>query len=289
VLGHDYRSFDIYNYRGKKLKEKVESYLVSGKVSSILYSNPNNPSWMCFTEEELQIIGELATKYDTIVIEDLAYIAMDFRKDLSVPGKPPYQSTVAQYTKNYIILMSCSKTFSYAGQRLAIMVISDELFHRNYPDLLRYYASDMFGNAMIFGALYSLSAGGSHSAQFGIAAILKAVNDGDFNIQDAVREYEKKAKIMKQLFIKNGFYIVYDKDIDVPVGDGFYFTIGYPGFSGQELLKELLFYGISAISLDITGSERKDGLRACVSQVYIEQFGLLEERLQLFREHHQVR
>lgn len=286
VLGHDYRFFDIYNYRGKKLKEKVESYLESGKVSSILYSNPNNPSWMCFTEEELQIIGELATKYDAIIIEDLAYVAMDFRKNVSVPGKPPYQSTVAQYTKNFIILMSCSKTFSYAGQRMAIMVISDELFHRKYPDLLRYYNSDMFGNAMIFGALYSLSAGGSHSAQFGIAAILKAVNDGKFNIQDEVREYAVRAKIMKQLFITNGFYIVYDKDVDVPVGDGFYFTIGYPGFSGQELLKELLFYGISAISLDITGSDRKDGLRACVSQVDKDQFGLLEERLKIFKEHH---
>jgi aspartate/methionine/tyrosine aminotransferase len=286
VLGHEYRSFDVYNYRGKKLREKVEGYLKSGKVSSILYSNPNNPSWMCFTDEELEIIGDLATKYDAIVIEDLAYVGMDFRKDVSVPGKPPYQSTVAKYTKNFIILMSCSKTFSYAGQRMAIMVISDELFHRKYPDLLRYYASDMFGYAMIFGALYSLSAGGSHSAQFGIAAILKAANDGKFNIQDEVREYAERAKILKQLFVDNGFYIVYDKDIDVPVGDGFYFTIGYPGFAGQELLKELLLYGISAISLDITGSERKDGLRACVSQISRDQFGMLEERLKIFREHH---
>jgi aspartate/methionine/tyrosine aminotransferase len=286
VLGHDYRNFDVYNYRGKKLREKMESYLQTGKVSSILYSNPNNPSWMCFTEEELEIIGDLATKYDATVIEDLAYIAMDFRKDMSVPGKPPYQPTVARYTKNYILLISCSKTFSYAGQRIAMMVISDELFNRRYPDLLRYFASDMFGYAMIFGSLYCLSAGASHSAQYGIAAILKAVNDGKFNIQDEVREYGERARIMKQLFTKYGFYIVYDMDIDVPIADGFYFTIGFPGFSGPELLKELLYYGIGAISLDVTGSERPDGLRACVSQVSRDQFGILEERLKLFKEHH---
>jgi aspartate/methionine/tyrosine aminotransferase len=286
VLGHDYRSFDVYNYRGKKLKDKMESYLHTGKVSSILYSNPNNPSWMCFTEEELEIIGELATKYDATIIEDLAYVGMDFRKDISVPGKPPFQPTVARYTKNYIILISCSKTFSYAGQRIAMMVISDELFNRKYPDLLRYYTSEMFGYAMIFGALYSLSAGASHSAQFGIAAILKAANDGKFNIQDEVREYAERAKIMKLMFIKNGFYIVYDRDIDVPIADGFYFTIGYPGYTGPSLLEELLYYGIGAISLDITGSERTDGLRACVSQISRDQFGLLEERLKLFREHH---
>jgi len=286
VLGHDYRSFDVYNYRGKKLREKMESYLQTGKVSSILYSNPNNPSWICFTEEELAIIGDLATKYDATVIEDLAYIAMDFRNDVSVPGKPPYQPTVARYTKNYILLISCSKTFSYAGQRIAMMVISDDLFGRKYPDLSRYYASDMFGYAMIFGALYCLSAGASHSAQFGIAAILKAVNDGNFNIQNEVREYGERAKIMKQLFIKYGFYIVYDKDIDAPIADGFYFTIGYPGFTGSELLKELLYYGIGAISLDVTGSERTDGLRACVSQVSRDQFTVLEERLKLFKKHH---
>jgi len=287
VLGHDFRSFDVYNWRGKKLKEKIESYLQTGKVSSILYSNPNNPSWICFTEEELEIIGELATKYDATVIEDLAYVGMDFRKNISVPGKPPFQPTVARYTKNYIILISCSKTFSYAGQRIAMMVISDDLFNRKYPDLLRYYASDMFGYAMIFGAIYCLSAGAGHSAQFGIAAILGAANDGKFNIQDEVREYGERAKIMKQLFTKYGFYIVYDRDIDVPIADGFYFTIGYPGFTGPELIKELLYYGIGAISLDVTGSERKDGLRACVSQVSRDQFPVLEDRLKLFREHHQ--
>jgi len=130
VLGHDYMSFDIYDYRGAKLRDKLESYLKTGKVSSVLYSNPNNPSWICFTEEELQIIGELATKYNVIVIEDLAYFGMDFRTDYSVPGEPPYQPTVAKYTDNWILLISSSKVFSYAGQRIGVMVISNKLFTR---------------------------------------------------------------------------------------------------------------------------------------------------------------
>ena len=41
---------------------------------------------MCLNEEELAIIGELSRKYDVIVIEDLAYFGMDFRKDYSNPG-----------------------------------------------------------------------------------------------------------------------------------------------------------------------------------------------------------
>jgi hypothetical protein len=93
---------------------------------------------------------------------------------------------------------------------------------------------------------------------------------------------------MKDLFIKNGFNIVYDRDIDKPLADGFYFTISYPGFSGGKLLQELLSYGMGAITLSITGSGREEGLRACVSQVRRQQMPLLEERLKLFRKNNPI-
>jgi aspartate/methionine/tyrosine aminotransferase len=286
VLGHNYQSFDLYDYRGEKLRDKLESYLKTGKISSILYSNPNNPSWVCLKDFELRIIAEMADKYDVVVIEDLAYFGMDFRDDISVPGKPPYQPTVAKYTDNYLLLVSSSKVFSYAGQRVGMMIISDKLFNRRYPDLKRYYTSEIFSRAMIYGALYALSAGTSHSAQYALTAIYKAVNDGEYNFIDDVRDYEEKASTMKQMFKNYGFNIVYDKDIDKPIADGFYFTISYPGIEGPELLEEFLYYGISAISLAITGSSRTEGLRACVSQVNRDQFKDLEQRLKAFQENH---
>ncbi len=286
VLGQKFEAFDVYNHRGEKLYDKLESYLKKGNISSILYSNPNNPSWICFTEKELEIIGELANKYDVVVLEDLAYFCMDFRRDLSKPGEPPYQSTVANFTDNYILFISSSKSFSYAGQRSALMVISDHLFGRRFPDLKRYYSTDGFGYSMVYGTLYALSAGTSHSPQYGLTAMLKAANDGDLDFVKIVREYGERAAIMKKLFTENGFKIVYDKDEDKPLADGFYFTISYPGFEGVDLLEKLLYYGISAISLDITGSERTEGLRACVSQIRREQFADLEYRLKKFREHH---
>ena len=205
MLGHDFSSFDIYNYRGKKLKDKLESHLESGKISSLLFSNPNNPSWICLTEEELEIIGELSRKYDVIVIEDLAYFGMDFRKDYSDPGIPPFQPTVAHYTDEYIMLISSSKIFSYAGQRIGMMAISDQLYNRSYPDLLRYYSTDKFGHSAIFGALYGLSAGVTHSVQYGLAALLKAVNDGEYKYRDDMLEYGEKAREMKRMFISMGF------------------------------------------------------------------------------------
>ena len=286
ILGIETLSFDVYNYRGEKLREKLESYLQGGKISTILYSNPNNPSWICFTERELRIIAEMADKYDVIVIEDLAYFGMDFRKDYSQPGVPPYQPSVAHYTDNYVLLISSSKVFSYAGQRIGMMVISNKIFETEAPDLLRFYKFSKVGHAMIFGTMYSLSSGTAHTPQFALTAILKAANDGEFNFIKEVKEYGEKAKIMKKLFTDNGFHIVYDKDEDNPIADGFYFTFSYPGYSGGELLREMLFYGISAIALSICGSDRLEGVRACVSLVKRDQFPDLELRLKRFREDH---
>ncbi len=288
VLNLKMETFDVYDYRGDKLRDKLESYFRKGHIHSVLYSNPNNPSWICFTEKELQIIGELSNKYDVVIMEDLAYFGMDFRKDFSKPGQAPYQPSVANYTDNFILFISSSKAFSYAGERIGMMVISDILFNRRFPDLKQFYASDLFGHTMVFGTLYPLSSGTSHSAQYALAAMLKAANDGQFNFVEEVKIYGQKASIMKRLFIENGFNIVYDKDEDQPIADGFYFTYAYPGFSGIDLLEEMIYYGISAISLDITGSERHEGIRACTSLISMDQMSELEERLIQFHKNHPI-
>lgn len=286
VLGLKYETFDVYNYRGDKLREKLESYLKKGNISTLLYSNPNNPSWICFTEKELRIIGELAEQYDVVVMEDLAYFGMDFRQDISRPGEPPYQPTVANYTDNYILLISSSKSFSLAGERTGMMVIADKLWERSFPHLKNYYPNDGFGYSMVYGALYTLSAGTNHSAQYGLLEILKAVNNGDHNFVEDVREYAERSHRMKKLLQKHGFRLVYDRDEDKPLADGFYFTFSFPGMEGRELLEKLIYYGISAITLDITGSERTEGLRACVSQVGLDQMDELDHRLERFAKDH---
>ncbi len=282
ILGMKYKSFDIYDYRGDKLYDKLESYLKEGNISTFLYSNPNNPSWICFTEKELQIIGELADKYDVVVLEDLAYFGMDYREDYGLPGHPPFQPTVARYTDQYVLIFSGSKVFSYAGQRIGALLISDSLFHKPFPDLLDNFTSDKFGHAILQDAIYAFSAGTAHSSQLALAAMLKAANDGYYDFIEKTREYGKRSAAMKGLFLENGFRIVYDKDEDRDLADGFYFTISYPDLSGEELLGELLRYGISAITLDTTGSSRTEGLRICVSHTSSDRFNDLSERLQLF-------
>ena len=281
LLGLPFKSFDILNFRGEKLKDKLESYLIEGNICTITYSSPNNPTWISLSEEELQYIGELANKYDVIVVEDLAYFGMDFRQEYGQPGIPPYQPTVANYTENYILLLSASKIFSYAGQRIGMMITSEKLRTRSYPNLINYFTSDVLGHFIPYGVLYATTAGTAHTSQYALASMLKAANDGEFNFTENLHFYGEKAKKMKEIFQKHGFYTVYT-DEDEELADGFYFTIAYPNMTSAELMNAFLYVGISAISLSITGSENPNGLRACVSFVRMDQMVTLDERLKEF-------
>ena len=287
VQGVKYETFDVYDYRGEKLGAKLESYLEKGNICAIVYSNPNNPSWICLNEDELKTIGTLATKYDAIVMEDLAYFAMDFRKDLSAPFQPPYQATVARYTDNYILLISGSKAFSYAGERIGVTCISDALYSRKYEDLAARYEGLPFGLVFSTRMLYALSSGTSHSAQFAMAAMLKAATDGEYDFRKEISVYGERAKRLKEIFCRHKFYVVYDKDLDEPIADGFYFTIGYPGMTSGQLAHELMYYGVSAICLITTGSHQ-EGLRVCTSFINDNQYDMLDERMAIFAENNPV-
>ena len=286
VIGAEWKEFDIYAYRGEKLREKLEEMLSEGDIAAIIYSNPNNPAWICLEEEELAIIGELATKYDVVVLEDLAYFCMDYRTDLSHPFKAPFAPTVAKYTDNYILMLSSSKIFSYAGQRMAMICISDALYDRHFPALAaRYNDAGVFGQTLVASILYMITSGCTASTQYAYAEMLRLSTEGQLNFVEDTREYAVRAEKMKKIFTDNGFHIVYDRDVTQDVGDGFFFTIGYGDMTGGELLLELLHYGVSSISLSTTGSLQQ-GVRACTSRMRNELYEVLEERMRAFREDH---
>lgn len=287
VLGVKYETFDVYDYRGEKLGPKLEEYLCQDNICAIVYSNPNNPSWICLGEDELETIGKLATKYDTIVMEDLAYFAMDFRKQLSTPFAPPYQATVARYTDNYMMFISGSKAFSYAGERIGVVCMCGKLFRRHYADLDARYEGLPFGLVFSTRMLYALSSGTSHSAQYAMAAMMKAASDGVYDFRHDVSVYGERARKLKEVFLRHGFHIVYDKDLGEDIADGFYFTIGYPGMTGGQLAHELMYYGVSAICLSTTGSCQQ-GLRVCTSFVEDRQIAELDRRMALFNENNKL-
>ncbi|MDE5626009.1 MAG: pyridoxal phosphate-dependent aminotransferase, partial [Muribaculaceae bacterium] len=286
LLGLEQRSVDIYDCRGELLEQRLDEALADGKVSAIIYSNPNNPAWTNLTETEFRILARMAEKHDIILIEDNAYLGMDFRRRYGIPGQAPFIPTVAKYTDRCILLVSASKIFSYAGQRISIVCVSPAVADRRYEFFEQFYEMPTLLDAYIYGVLYCASSGTAHSAQHAYAAMLRKAVDGELDFVAETREYGRRAALAKKLFLDNGFHLVYALDGEEPISDGFFFTVGYPGLTGAELQSELLRYGVSTISLPSTGS-RQQGVRVCVSLLNSpELLDRLGQRLALFHRDH---
>ena len=288
ILGIGWKSFDIYPYRGEALRAKLLEEVKDGDVAAIIYSNPNNPAWISLEEDQLRIIGEIATEHDIIVMEDLAYFAMDSRRDLSRPFQAPYVRTVARYTDNYLLMLSASKIYSYAGGRIALVCISDKLFDRQFPALAkRYNDSGVFGPTFIASIQYMITSGCTASTQYAYAEMLRLSCEGVINFVEDTNAYAERARKMKKIFCDNGFTITYPRDVTEEIADGFFFSLSYPGMTGGELVCELISYGVSSINLDTTGS-LEHGVRACTSRMRDELYSVLEERMQMFHRDHPI-
>ena len=287
--GLDSLSLDLKDFRGVALAAEVDRLCQEHPIGGCLWSSPNNPSWVVLTENELSMLADVFKKHGVMAIEDMAYFGMDFRKDYGKPFQPPFQPTIARYTDDAFIIFSSSKLFSYAGQRCGLTFIPPKFAEKRFPHLkVRFYKESIL-NAFIHGGIYPTTAGVPQGPQIGLAALLEATVQGKIDPFEEVREYEKRAKAMKKAFLDHGFHLVYDADQQEPLADGFYFTFAYPGLDGGSLLEELIHYGVSAITLAVTGSKYKEGLRACVSLTKMEDIASLRERLARFHERHQVK
>lgn len=157
--------------------------------------------------------------------------------------------------------------FSYAGQRIAVLAVSDRLYEREYPALASRYNMPRLGDALVLGIMYAVSSGTSHSAQYALAAMFKAACDGELDFVAATSEYARRAALTKKMFVDNGFHIVYALDGDEPVSDGFFYTVGYrlpdgTEMTGAALMRDLMLMGICSISLsDRKHTERSPHLR----------------------------
>lgn len=184
---------------------------------------------------------------------------------------------------NCVHLVSCSKIFSYAGERAAVIAVHPDLAHRHFPALTTRYNSDgQFMRTLVYQILYAISSGVSHSVQYAMAAMFKAASEGKINFVQNTHVYAERARRIKEIMAQHNFHVVYDLDADNrPVGDGFFFTFTYRNWTGEQLINKLIYYGVSAISLISTGAKR-EGLRGCAASMREDQFDALDERLALF-------
>lgn len=111
-------------YAGLDL-EALENAFKDG-VKLFLYSNPNNPTGVTYSPEEVAAIGRLAKQYGVAVIADELYSRQLFDKNLpythlrALPEKPD----------TLITIIGPSKTESLSGFRLGVAYGSAEIISR---------------------------------------------------------------------------------------------------------------------------------------------------------------
>lgn len=95
------------------------------RPKALVLCNPSNPCGKVFTRVELEIIANLAQKYDTYVITDEVYEHIVY-----APHKHIYFATLPGMWERTISCSSLSKTYSITGWRLGYTIAPAEISER---------------------------------------------------------------------------------------------------------------------------------------------------------------
>ena len=115
---------------------------------AIIVCDPSNPCGKVFTREELQIIADLAIKYDVFVITDEVYEHI-----LYAPHKHTHISALPGMAERTIVCSSLSKTYSITGWRLGYVISSPEIIEtvKKVHDFLTVGAAHPLQEAAVVG------------------------------------------------------------------------------------------------------------------------------------------
>ena len=102
----------------------LEDAMKQPGVKALVLCNPSNPSGKVFTREELQIIADLAIKYDLYVITDEVYEHIVF-----APHHHTYLATLPGMRERTIECSSLSKSYSITGWRLGYVLAAEPIMN----------------------------------------------------------------------------------------------------------------------------------------------------------------
>lgn len=94
-------------------------------AKALILCNPSNPCGKVFTRDELQVIADLAIKYDTYVIADEVYEHIIY-----APYKHTYMASLPGMRERTISCSSLSKTYSITGWRLGYVIADERIIDR---------------------------------------------------------------------------------------------------------------------------------------------------------------
>lgn len=91
----------------------------------MILCNPSNPCGKVFTKEELEMIADLAKRYDAYIITDEVYEHIVYE-----PNRHTYLAALPGMRERTIVCNSLSKTYSITGWRLGYVMASPEITDR---------------------------------------------------------------------------------------------------------------------------------------------------------------
>lgn len=130
-----------YNFDPEVLEDAFRQH-----PKALILCNPSNPSGKVFTREELQIIADLAEKYDTWVITDEVYEHIIYE-----PYHHTYFASLPRMRERTISCSSFSKTYSVTGWRLGYIISTPEVIEvaRKVHDFLTVGAASPLQEAIV--------------------------------------------------------------------------------------------------------------------------------------------
>ena len=124
--------------------EHLES-IIDKQTKMIIISNPHNPVGRVWTRNELQKLGEIAIKYNLIILSD--EIHMDFAFP---PNKYlPLANISPEIANRTLTITSPSKTFNIAGLSTSIVIIPNAELKKKFTEKLtdmHLFLGNIFGN-----------------------------------------------------------------------------------------------------------------------------------------------
>ncbi len=103
----------------------LEKAISQPGVKALILCNPSNPCGKVFTRKEMELIAELAIRYDIYVITDEVYEHIIYD-----PYEHVYMATLPGMRERTITCNSLSKTYSITGWRLGYVIASPAITDR---------------------------------------------------------------------------------------------------------------------------------------------------------------
>lgn len=171
---------------------------ITPRTKAILVCNPNNPTGYLYTEEELEVLREIALKHDLFLIADEVY------REFCYDGKKHHSVMHLKGLDEHTILIdSVSKRYSMCGARVGVMITKNR---------------EVLASAIKF-AQARLS-----PPSFGQVAAEAAIDTGPEYFTEVLEEYHKRRNTVYQAINKikgafcpnpqGAFYVVAKLPID---------------------------------------------------------------------------